>query len=285
MKLFKKIISKLFEKILPIFDRLAYIHYFNNPLSNLPLANLEKYNELLKKADKNTYSIPGVDLLEKRNGYYINREWLKSLAFITQVTIKESELNYAHGRVLYSVLREYLLSLKQENKTVNIIETGTARGFSVICMANALYDSKYEGSICTLDVLPHFKKMYWNCAMDWTTGKQSRNELISDYDALIERYVVFIQGFTKITLPKVNFSRINFAFLDGSHSYNDVLFEFNIINKRQKKGDIIIFDDHNEKKFPGIVKVVNQIANGLTYNIEIIKNKKTYRDYVIAKKK
>lgn len=285
MKLFRKIISKLFEKILPIFDRLAYIHYFNNPLSNLPLANLEKYNELLKKADKNTYSIPGVDLLEKRNGYYINREWLKSLAFITQVTIKESELNYAHGRVLYSVLREYLLSLKQENKTVNIIETGTARGFSVICMANALYDSKYEGSICTLDVLPHFKKMYWNCAMDWTTGKQSRNELISVYDALIERYVVFIQGFTKITLPKVNFSRINFAFLDGSHSYNDVLFEFNIINKRQKKGDIIIFDDHNEKKFPGIVKVVNQIANGLTYNIEIIKNKKTYRDYVIAKKK
>ena len=57
-------------------------------------------------------------------------------------------------------LRNYLSTLSKENKTINIVETGTARGFSSICMAKALSDSEFEGSIFTLDVLPHFKKMF-----------------------------------------------------------------------------------------------------------------------------
>ena len=54
--------------------------------------------------------------------------------------------------------------------------------------------------------------------------------------------------------------RINFAFLDGAHSYEDVLFEFNIIEKHQEQGDVIVFDDYNEKLFPGIVKAVDKIS-------------------------
>ena len=62
------------------------------------------------------------------------------------------------------------------------------------------------------------------------------------------------------------------------------MFEFNIISNRQKKSDIIVFDDYNEKNFPGVVKAVNYIAKEMSYNVEIIHNKETLRDYVIAKK-
>ena len=52
----------------------------------------------------------------------------------------------------------------------------------------------------------------------------------------------------------------------------------------KKKSDIIVFDDYNEKNFPGVVKAVNYIAKEMSYNVEIIHNKETLRDYVIAKK-
>ena len=96
--------------------------------------------------------------------------------------------------------------------------------------------------------------MFWNCAADHTNGDQSRHNLLNDWADLTERYIIFMQGFTKHILPKISLTRINFAFLDGAHTYKDVMFEFNAISKRQKNGDIIVFDDYNEKHFPGIVK-------------------------------
>ena len=280
----RKLITKLFEVILPFVDRMVYLRYFNQPFTDLPKSNLQTYRELAEGAERNTYSIEDVDFLEKKNGYAVNRDWLNSLAFHTQIVVKESELNYAHGRVLYATLRNYLTTLDQDSKTVNIVETGTARGFSALCMAKALSDAGCEGSICTVDVLPHYKKMYWNCAADHTKGEQTRHDLLGDWTDLAERYIIFIQGYTKHILPKIALPRINFAFLDGAHTYEDVMFEFNNISKRQKKGDIVVFDDYNEKSFPGIVKAVKYISRGMKYDIELVHNKNTLRDYAIAKK-
>lgn len=284
MKIFQKLISKVIAIPLLSIDKIAYKQYFNDPLTNSPKSNLQKYYELAKSAKKNTYSIEDVDLLENDTGYSINKDWLNSLALDTQIVIKNSDLNYAHGRVLYSVLRNYLLTLNQDIRKINIIETGTARGFSTICMAKALSDSGFEGSICTFDVLPHFKKFYWNCASDHTKGKQTRHSLLIDWNDLIERYIIFIQGYTRHILPKITLPRVNFAFLDGAHTYEDVLFEFDAISSVQKKGDIIIFDDYNKKKFSGVVKAVNFIQSKKNYDISFIHNKNTSRDYVIAKK-
>ena len=151
-------------------------------------------------------------------------------------------------------------------------------------MAKALSDSECEGSISTIDILPHYKKMYWNCASDHTKGEQTRNDLLSNWNDLSERYIIFIQGFTKRVLPKIALTRINFAFLDGAHTYEDIMFEFNTISKQQKKGDIIVFDDYNENSFPGIVIAVKLIGSEKRYNIKLIHNQKTQRDYAIAKK-
>jgi predicted O-methyltransferase YrrM len=284
MNIISKLMSYIFAKLLPFVDRMTYLRYFNQPFSNSPKSNKENYYKLFKKAEINTYSVKDVDLLEKEYDYSINRDWLNSLALETQIVIKKSELNYAHGRVLYTILRNYLSTLKQDIKKINIIETGTARGFSAMCMAKALSDSEFEGSICTLDVLPHYKRMFWNCISDHSKGSQTRHDLLGDWADLSERYIIFFQGFTRHILNKIAIPRINFAFLDGAHTYEDVMFEFNTISKRQKEGDIVVFDDYNEKNFPGIVKAVNYIASEMRYEIKLVHNKNTYRDYAIAKK-
>ena len=76
---------------------------------------------------------------------------------ITQVTIKNSDICYAHGRVLYSALCHYI---KKLNHSISIIETGTSKGFSSLCMAKALSDLKKIGSIHTIDILPINKKFF-----------------------------------------------------------------------------------------------------------------------------
>lgn len=127
--------------------------------------------------------------------------------------------------------------------------------------------------------------MYWNCVSDAVRGKISRDQLLDHWVELKERYVVFNQGYTRHLLPKVFIPRIHFAFLDGAHSYHDVIFEFNIVSKRQIKGDVIVFDDYNTVEFPGIVKAVDQIGRDFGYNLEKIIESNQNRGYVVATKK
>ena len=51
---------------------------------------------------------------------------------------------------------------RENNNSINIIETGTTE-FSALCMAKALSDAKFEGSIFTIDVLPHDKMFGISC--------------------------------------------------------------------------------------------------------------------------
>ena len=274
-----KLISKIAYSLLKIVYPLSKIRWYNNPLNSSPLENEHKYIELFKEASQviNT----DVDNYENEVGFKIEKNWIDNLALKTQIVIKSSKLNYAHGRLLYSVIRNYV-KLNQNNK-ISIIETGTARGFSSLCMAKALNDSEVDGVICTFDLLPHSEKIYWNVITDHQMGKISRQELLKEWVTLLEKYIVFIQGYTYIELPKVNLQRVNLAFLDGAHTYKDVMFEFNEIKNSQYKGDLIIFDDYNEKLFPGIVKAVDRICSKNNYEKRVI-NSIDHRSYVIATK-
>jgi predicted O-methyltransferase YrrM len=204
---------------------------------------------------------------------------------VTQIVIKGTSLCYEHGRVLYSTLSAYLHDhpASSPNTRITILETGTARGFSSLCMAKALKDQLRPGLIITFDVLPHRKKMYWNCVDDWD-GPKTRAELLEPWRDLIEDYVIFHQGDTRLELPKIQAERIHFAFLDGSHDYKDLMFEFEQIRQRQLPGDIVVYDDYTPEKFPGVVKAVDEICHNHEYHtIKLQFN--TMRGYVIAIKK
>ena len=100
----------------------------------------------------------------------------------TQVCIKKSKINYQHGRALYTTLRDYINEYKKNfSQKINIVETGTARGFSAICMSKALNDSKnIKGEIHTIDLLPVNKAMYWNI-IDDNEKKKTRRELLEKW--------------------------------------------------------------------------------------------------------
>ena len=279
MLFYFKFISKISFFLLKVIYPISNIRWFKNPLCSSPLESEQKYIELFKEASEviNTE----VDNYEKEVGYKINKNWIDNLALKTQIVIKSSKLNYAHGRLLYSIIRNYVN--KFQNEKISIIETGTARGFSSLCMAKALEDSKVDGIICTFDPIPHLNKMYWNVITDHQIGKLSRMELLKEWRTLIEKYIIFYQGYSFIELPKINLQRINIVFLDGAHSYKDVMFEFEEIKNSQHRGDLIIFDDYNQNLFPGIVKAVDEICLKNNYEKRIIKSI-DFRSYVIATK-
>ena len=66
----------------------------------------------------------------------------------------------------------------------------------------------------------------------------------------------------KKSFKKLNFERINFAFLDGSHTYYDLKSEFEFTAKRQYKSDIIIIDDYDDQ-YKGLKKQQISVAKHL----------------------
>lgn len=112
---------------------------------------------------------------------------------------------------------------------------------------------------------------------------KTRAELLKPWEKLVERHVIFHQGNTKVELPKVQASRINFAFLDGAHTYEDVKFEFEHIKGRQQPGDVVVYDDYTPDQFPGLVRAVDEICERNGYVRADLKAHNR-RGYVIATK-
>ena len=271
-------LDRIVRKLLPPLDRFAFKEFYGQPFTAAPKASRDEYLALWEKA--RTARHENVDAY-LRGRVEVDREWLDRLALRTQVVVKTSELCYEHGRLLYSTL--YDLAKKSDSPTINVVETGTARGFSSVCMARALADAGKDGKIITFDVLPHDQPMYWNCIADHEK-EQSRRELLADYTDLLDRYIIFHQGDTQVELPKVSLSRVHFAFLDGVHTYEYVMFEFGQIRGRQHRGDQVFFDDYTPAQFPGVVKAVDEICERYGYDKQPVRAGEK-RGYVIATKR
>ena len=225
-----------------------------------------------------------VSSFEKEYGYSIDKKWFSNLALHTQACIKKSKLNYSHGKLLYTLLSKYLnqqKNLKKQQAQINILETGTARGFSSICMSKALIDNNAKGKLITIDCISHNEKILWNC-IDDIEGPRTRSKLLEHWKDELSN-IIFIQGWTMETLYKIGIDRINFAFLDAQHTKNDVLNEFKFVAQRQLKGDIIFFDDVTVGLFDGVCKAVNEIEIKYSYKIKRLNFSKE-RSYAIAER-
>ena len=260
-------------------EKWAAAYWHSNPICRVPIADKEKYLSLWEAAKAEAF--PEIDAVEKEAGFAIDKKWMDDLALHTQVVIKASPICYQHGRVLYAALREYLATAHSD--TINIVETGTARAFSSIVMAKALEDAGKQGRITTFDLLPHDKKMYWNC-IDDVEGMKTRRNLLAPWEALLDKYVYFLEGDSRVLMDRFKMGRINFAFLDGAHSYKDVMAEFMQVMPWQKAGDVIVFDDYSPTIFPGLVEAVDEACREHGYSMNIIRSKGD-RAYVIARKR
>lgn len=264
-------------------ERIVYAQWYRDPLCITPVATSSQYLKLAEDARSKSY--PEVEKFERESGFSVDRKWLEKLALHTQVIVKSSPICYAHGRVLYSALSRYLEDnpSRRASERVTVLETGTSRGFSALCMAKAFHDRGRAGTIVTFDVLPHEHSMYWNCIDDCDMTKRTRRQLLAPWSDLVRDHVLFVQGDTRLELPKVRASRVNFAFLDGAHTYEDVMFEFEQIRDLQETGDVIVYDDYTRTQFPGLVEAVDHICTQFGYSrVDISAH--AGRGYVVAKK-
>ena len=124
-------------------DSFVNSRWYADPYGTQPHASIEDYLALAEGVKGITPS--AIREYEADIGFAIDQIWLDELALHTQIVKKTSPLSYIHGRIVYSALRDYLE--KNQPTRINIIETGTARGFSALCMARALQDSKAGGSL------------------------------------------------------------------------------------------------------------------------------------------
>lgn len=256
--------------------RQIYRYLSGNFLTSKPIATEKEYLKLHKEY-----------IEEIKNDNFVNNnfsstdiKFINDLALITQVVKKDSKINWMHGFIIMKTLRSYV---HDTNHHINIFETGTARGFSSIVMSYVLNELNKNFKIYTLDIIPHEKKIYWNCISDIKRGKVTRKMLLTDYSKYLKN-ISFISGISKNILTNLSFDRIHFAFLDGSHEYEDVKFEFEFVDKRNKTGDIIVLDDYTPGRFDGVVKLIEEIKLKKNYNLDFIDNNKD-RGYVIIKKK
>ena len=164
-----------------------------------------------------------------------------------------------------------------------IVSVGKRKGNNPTKVVGIRPDSnQHLGSITTIDPLPHRKKILWNC-IDDNYGPHTREELLSGYDNLIDKYITFKEGRSIDVLPFIK-NRIHFAFVDGEHNYENIIYETEHISNHQKKGDIIIFDDYNKNQYPGLVEAVDQFCIKKSYSKKIIKGINA-RDYVVTSKR
>lgn len=220
-----------------------------------------------------------VSLFETGQGFEVDSAWLDELALQTQVVVKKSAPNWMHGRILYSLLCSF--AQEQENGShMNVLETGTARGFSALCLAKALNDVGACGQVISIDVLPHNVKMYWNCIAD-ADGPTTRESLLANWPDERNR-VLFVQGWSATQIAHLGISRIHFAFLDGEHTEKAVMKEFNWISERQEAGDIIVFDDVSHSE-PGVFRAVKSIETDPRYQVQILGDT-IGRSYAIARR-
>ena len=259
-------------------DQLASRRSSVAPLCKSPLGSEADYLRLWDHARTELH--PAADAYERASGAAIDPEWFHALGLLTQVVIKRSPICYQHGRLLYSTLARYIR--ERGGRDLNIVETGTARGFSSLCLAKALADAGATGKIVTFDVLPHDARMFWNCVSD-IHGPRSRAELLRDYSELSERYILFHRGDTRTELRKMSFPRIHFAFLDSTHTHDHVMAEFASIRGRQRPGDVLFFDDYGLNAYPGVTEAADEICRGDGYSPTVV-TVSAQRTYLIAEK-
>tara|TARA_B110000211_G_C14049917_1_gene540735 strand:+ start:125 stop:946 length:822 start_codon:yes stop_codon:yes gene_type:complete len=243
-------------------------------LNNKILGTEDDYLQIFKNA---IYGKNNFLNLEESEITFIN-----NLALITQVTKKTSKINFDHGFLIYQYLKDYLIN--HVNEKIIILETGTGRGFSSIIMASLLSSHKIKSEIHTIDIIPHQKKMYWNCISDPRNGKVTREELLKDYKEYL-KFINFHEGTARDVFKNFSLDRINFSFLDGAHDYIDIKLEYEYVKSKNIKGDIIFIDDYTPLAFDGIVKLVNEAKEEGLYEVNCITSSPPNTGYAILTRK
>lgn len=229
----------------------------------------QQYVAVFERESAVKYQI--VDNLEKQYGHAIDAEKLLHAARVLACPVKMNPPNWQHGRIIYSVARKYL-STKSTQTPVTMLDIGTAKGFSALCLRWALTDSGRKGSVTSVDVIDPNSRELRNTVAD-VSGPKTLHEILEPWPEANSIRFVCTTGIQWLHKAE---GRIHFAFVDGKHNFVSVSLEANLLAQHQERGDMVIFDD---LQIPGVMEAVRKSKG---YDIRIIHLVNVERQYAIC---
>ena len=192
----------------------------------------------------------------------LNFKIFKRISIYTGFTLPEPGGDFNFGALLHYILKNYLRDKREE---ISILEIGTAKGFSSLCMSLALSDYEYQSKIITFDVISNDTKFFQKTFL--SNKKVSRKQILDKLPEDLVKKIIFFQGDSLSDLKKIFIKNINFCYLDGEHNRKYLENELNFVKNFQKAGDIIVLDDYDQKKFPEVYDTVNDFIKKEWYEI------------------
>lgn len=151
---------------------------------------------------------------------------------------------------------EFLQQLIFKSKPNVTLEIGLAFGISTLFICDALIKTPQT---CHIVIDPNQFEGPWGRSWGgiglYNLEKAGFKDIIEFYNA--PSYQVLSQ------LEKAE-RKIDFAFIDGWHTFDYVMVDFFYIDKMLKTGGVVIFDDAN---WPSIRKVCKYIVTNLSYSV------------------
>lgn len=200
-------------------------------------------------------SYPVVDAIETRTGHALERTRLEGAAAVLACPVKKNPPSWQHGRVLYSLVRQYLEGCRSR---VLMLDVGTAKGFSALCLQWALNDAQVQGTVVSVDVIDPRSREGRNTVAE-LAGPKTIWEIVAPWpeaSAIKFLHSTGIQWLTQYT------GRIEVAFVDGKHTGPVVWKEGKLLAERQQRGDLAIFDDVH------LLDVRDAVASLSAYDLE-----------------
>lgn len=200
---------------------------------------------------------PEIDLLEARRGYAVNRDRLEAAARVLACPVKAHAPCWQHGRLIYAVARQ---CLALSTGPVSLLDIGTAKGFSALCLLWALQDADCDGTVTSVDVIDPAARVARNTVAE-LDGLLTLRDTLAPWPE--SAAIAFVQS-TGVAWLEAHPAHLSLAFVDGKHSEAAVRAELALLAARQTAGDLVILDD---LQIPGVAAAV-RTAKG--YQFEMV---------------
>jgi len=239
---------------------LSVFKKLSNPFGVRAPASRDVYEFEIKRAIA-TRNERFIQQVQEETGYLADDAFIKKLGRLSKSGLNYgiSEPSFDLGYLLYGLVRNYCS--EHDDGYVNVVEVGTSHGFSSTVIARALADSHVHGKVITIDMLPTKEPIYWNTISD-LSGRKTIREVLTDFQDLIDKYVIYVRGSSDYVLKTVYVPRVHIAFVDGDHKERSVRHDIGNLMPFQAPGDLLIADDYTHV-CPGVQRVVDEmIAEG-----------------------
>ena len=154
-----------------------------------------------------------------------------------------------HGMILYGMI----LRLSDTSHPLVVLDIGTARGFSAMAMARAMADASIDGGggdVYSVDVIGHRESRGWHvdkqAVDDPLSGiEMSRAEIWERWFPDESAMVTPVTARSSEVLSDWRHGPIDLAFIDGSHTYDNVKRELSALDSSMRRGGVIVLDDYH----------------------------------------